>query len=492
MRKVGFGEALLRVGSNADHIATAHQVFQRPRSGSPIPVQLQKEIRNKELEAWLYQEAGRRLADLPPGLTSFKARQDHLEIMNRFPDGSMTPISLDRLRSMNDFYGSVHDILDRARNGKELLKSNRENEIFGTAARGLPLGGASSRAQKWLTQNSAVAQSFGLAATTPRFLYRVGGRTLAQLTVDNSQVIARELGRVFPNIIMTNSEIVEQLMQVVREEWGNFRRAELENTIFFNQIVLPRLWVDDQQPVAGQLFPAGHGDYPYLMSVYQMAKTLRSAGIKYFVFSNGDEWLFQADPVMISIADELFKQGHHMVIIGVGNTNNQFGGGFVVTSDGQQSLVETPRLPWEIVKEGKAPLALNTTFYLIDVDYLAEHEAALQKVDKSLIVKEIPGRQGDTTEQIFGVDSWAGNVFAQVLNPAFIRWPRMNFLGIKDAGFISDRKDQDERGGRSAFGYVNETVAVWPHVMRALLTGESWAAEYLFNSKYSYLPPTKP
>ncbi|EKD51409.1 MAG: hypothetical protein ACD_62C00260G0001, partial [uncultured bacterium] len=352
-----------------------------------------------------------------------------------------------------------------------------------------PGGGASSRAAKWTRMNPDVSRRFGLAETTPRPLFAVGSKTLLQHTIDFSQHIARAVGRIFPNIVMTSSENAGLVLDTIKRDWGNHTPEELNSTVLFNQIVLPRLWVDDQTLTTDKLYPAGHGDYAYLFALYHLAQTLHEVGIRYLVYSNADEWLWQADPVMISIAQEFFDQGHHMLIIGTKNTNNQFGGGFVRFADGRQSLVETPRLPWEIVQTGQAPIALNTTFYIIDVAYLAEHEAELLAVEKSLVVKEVPGRKPGAVEQIIGVDSWAGDVFAACLNPAFVEWPRLNFLGIKDGGFVTGREHRPELGGRSYLHYLSETIATYPVIMKALLDGDRDVAQFLFETGYSYLAP---
>lgn len=485
MPRTSFGQALQARNNNHKHIATALQVM---RSYTRVPKALQRPMRSPELEAWFAKEASERMGSIPKGLSG-QERQAALEMANRFPDGSMRPISLEELLQMPDLVISPRDILDRAQQGVELLKANPVSDELGTAARGIPGGGASSRAAKWARLNPEVAAKFGITESTPRPLYEVGPKTLLQHTLDLSQHIARGIERIFPNIVMTNSENVHLAVEQIRARFGNYRTAELANTVLFNQIVLPRMWVEDQQIIEGKLYPAGHGDYPYLLARYKMAETLRNMGVKYLVFSNADEWLWQADPVMVSIAQELFDKGHHMVIIGVENINNQFGGGFVKKNDGTQSLVETPRLPWEILKEGKAPIALNTTFYLCDVDYLAENEARMLEVEKSLVVKEVPGRKEGEVEQIFGVDSFAGDVFAEVLNPAFIAWPRLNFLGIKDGSFTTGSSPVEGIGGRTYLHYVNETVSVFPTTMSRLIAGDRSAAEFLHGTGYSYLDP---
>ncbi|MBF0105056.1 MAG: UTP--glucose-1-phosphate uridylyltransferase [Deltaproteobacteria bacterium] len=477
-----FIDHLFKQRSNRDVIATAAEIKKTPGT----PKQLLHAIKSSELEDWLKKEALTRLSSLPDGLNP-QEKKDLLEMANRYPDGSMEMIALNDLNKMSQFVNSPKDLLDRARQGFSLLKNNTTCQDLGTVARGVPGGGASSRAAKWTRLNPETARKFGLTEQTPRPLFYVQNKTLLQHTLDFSRFIAQKAGVVFPNIIMTNSENVSLLLDTIRTDWTDHTPAELANTILFNQIVLPRLWVEDGQTTKDKLYPAGHGDYPFLMAKYGIANALRQSGIRYFVFSNADEWLWQADPVMISIADELFHRGHHMIIIGTKNTNNQFGGGFVRKQDGTLSLVETPRLPWSVVKKGEAPVAINTTFYLVDVEYLASHENKLLEVEKSLVVKEVPARQKTGIEQIIGVDSWAGDCFAAVLNPVFIEWPRLNFLGIKDGGFISGTEILTELGNRSYQQYVNEAIVSYPRVMNDLINGDTASAQRLLSSGYSYL-----
>jgi UTP--glucose-1-phosphate uridylyltransferase len=482
--RANLGRMILKQNVRAA-IATAAQVR---RSKSPVTKALTRPVRSPELEAWFKEQAEKRLATLPTGVEG-DTRKNALEMANRYPDGSMQPAELTEIMQMPDLLVSPGDIIDRAAQGKELLANNQRSEVLGTAARGIPGGGASSRAAKYARQNAERAASFGFSENTPRPLYTVGQQTLFEHTLGLSQHIARGVGKVFPNVVMSNSENVALFLEVIRARWGNYTTAELENTVLFNQIVLPRMWVDGAEMIKGKLYPAGHGDYPYLLAKYAMASALKDLGVKYLLFSNADEYIWQADPVMISIAQEMFDKGHHMLIVGVENTNNQFGGGFVKLANGTQSLVETPRLPWEMVKSGKAPLALNTTFYLIDVQYLASVEKQMLDVAKSLAVKEFPGREEGSIEQVIGIDSWAGDVFAATLNPAFVQFPRMNFLGIKDGSFTTGGTPVDHLGGRTYLHYVNEAAQRYPVIIDRLLAGDRAMAEALHSRGYSYLEP---
>ena len=483
MIRSSFGKDVLSRGDNKHNISTALQV-RRSRRGVPLP--LKEAIRDEELEQWFLSEAMERLSSLPEGCTG-KKRKNALEQPNRYADGSMEVVSPADLHQMSDFYDSPEEILQRAAQGRRLLRSNKQNPLLGTAARGVPCGGAGARAAAWARRHPQVVARFGLTEDTPRLLYRVGSRTLLHHTLAFSRHIARHVGRVFPNVLMTNSQVAAQVVDTIRDQWNGFTADELDSTLLFNQIVLPRMWVEDRKLIEGKLYPAGHGDFPFLLARYDLVQALAEQGVRYLFFSNADEWLWQPDPVMVSIARELFSQKHHMVIIGTRNINNQFGGGFVKMADGRRSLVETPRLPWDLVKQGQAPLLLNTTFYVIDVRYLARRQRALMKVKKSLVVKEVPARKKGRVEQILGVDSWAGDVFAELLNPAFIQWPRLNFLGIKNAGFITGRDTLHALGCRSYLHYVSEAVTTFPNTMNRLLSGDRKVAEELFNSGYSYM-----
>jgi len=134
-------------------------------------------------------------------------------------------------------------------------------------------------------------------------------------------------------------------------------------------------------------------------------------------------------------------------------------------------------------------IALNTTFYICDVEFMAEHEKEMLSVEKSLIVKEVPGRGEKKVEQIFGVDSYAGDVFAAILNPAFIAWPRLNFLGIKDGSFITGQTPVESLGGRSYLHYLNESTSIFPNTMDRLVGGDKIVADFLHRTGYSYLEP---
>jgi len=478
-----FSGQLMKVGNNRNHMATAFQIM-GVMEDHRTPPALAKGTRVESLAKWFEVESAARLRMISPTMTVDEKREK-IEDRNRLPNGSVQLLSLEELNSMNEFCPDPEAILARAKDGTRLLQGNTAHGKLSTAVRCLPAGGIATRAQKWVRENPGTAALFGMDEMTPKFLYRVGGSPIIGHTLMFSTHIGRLHGRLIPSVVMTNPEKVEGLARTVFSDWGNFTRAERLNTVFWNQIVLPGRYMEDGKPTE-DLYPTGHSDFPYLMAKYGMARTLLDCGFRFMIFSNAEEWMWQADPVVISIANELFEKGHHMLAIGVENTNKQKGGGFVKRPDRTRSVVETPRLPKELLKE--TPEAIYTTFNMLDIKYMAEHEAEFMvESDKSVVVKDVPGRKGGR-EAALVADGWAGDVFAEKLNPFFIRWPRLNFLGIKDGSHIAGADPVPALGGRTYLHYVSESVSVYPEIIRRLMEGDLGVAEYLISTGYSYLP----
>ncbi|EKD50953.1 MAG: hypothetical protein ACD_62C00387G0003, partial [uncultured bacterium] len=133
MTNQSFSECLLSTENHQAFITTAQDV----RRSIGVPEVLRDPIRNPELENWFVSEAKQRLASLPANAVG-QQRQDLLESPNRYPDGSMRPISLAELNQMTRLCGSAGDILNRASQGRELLTNNDRHPLYGTAARGVP------------------------------------------------------------------------------------------------------------------------------------------------------------------------------------------------------------------------------------------------------------------------------------------------------------------------------------------------------------------
>jgi UDP-N-acetylglucosamine pyrophosphorylase len=334
-------------------------------------------------------------------------------------------------------------------------------------------------------QHRELCEPHGIYEGLPKFLYPLGGRNLAQIALENSMLVGSALGVEIPNIVMTNSEIAERMVTIFRASASGWTQEQRRNTLMFNQVVMPRIWVEDGVVENSQLFPAGHGDFPYLMAQLNLAEALKAAGVEFVVFSNGDEFMWGPDPVLIDVARELKEQGYGMLSVVVPNTNNQKGGGAVKDAAGRQMLVETPRLPWEIMASGQAPLGLNTTFYILSVDHLVAAKQALMNVPKSLDVKTMP--RGGRTEQVIGVDSWAGDVFSALLNPRFLWWERLNFLGVKTPDHVIGSSPVGFLGGRTYAGYLRESAEKYGRVMRGLIEGNLSIAAQLVANGYQYV-----
>ena len=456
------------------------------------PPALLEANRDEGVERWFNGELQRRVAQIGPGLSSMvpKDVQAALEMANRLPDGSVSLMtSPSDFLQMANFISGPQDIIRRAREGFDLLAGNSTNNTLMAIARGVPGGGSSTRAQTWLAEHPEAARELGIDGSTPRSFYPLEGRTLVQVLLENGRGLEKHLDRVIPNIIMTNSEIVPALLESVRENWKCWSIDALTNTFFFNQVVLPRKYVSDLADVEEngrvKLYAAGHGDFPFLLGQYSFVKALHDEGIRYFLFSNADEYMWGPDPVMVSIAEELAQKGNPMLAIGVENSNNQLGGGFVK----EGVLVETPRLPWSLLQSGKAPAALNAAFYLLHVPTMLERlEKLIQEPPRILTVKTVPGRGEGTEELIVGVDSHAGDIFTEAMKPsAFIWWPRTNFLGIKDAGFLVGGTPIDYLGGRTYRQFTTEAAHKYPKILEALYHGDESAARQLAANGYCYV-----
>jgi hypothetical protein len=498
---------------------------------SSIPDALRAHNLDLPLAGRILEESQRRLLALPPELRRtpahligatpnpkaaegtperelaafFYGRQAALEMGNRLPGGSV------KLLGATDYFFMVDpgipgiakvlaespgQLLHMAQEGAELLSKNQAIPGLGTAVRGLPTGGASSRARSWVAENREFAGKMGIDEDTPRFLYpvEISGhtRTLLGLTLETSRTIGQFLGVTFPTVLMTNHEIAATVVKGLLHDTKDWNEDEQRTALVFNQRIVPRFFLEDGKQIEGELFPAGHGDFPYFLAEYHLLQSLQEAGVKFLVYSNADEFGWGPDPVMISAAQRLFNEGYTGVAVVVENSDNLFGGGAVKDPlTDKQFLVETPRLPWDLVCEGKAPLAINTTFNILSVDALAQFSDLIKSAPFSLAVKPLKGRQGGI-EQIVGVDTWAGDIFTNpdgapaTYRNAFIWWPRNNFLGIKDGQHVYGTEPVDYLKGRSHSQLVRHIAESIGPIMRAIVRGSQATAAELFRAEYEF------
>lgn len=418
-----------------------------------------------------------------------------IEASNRLPNGSVRILKEEDFQHMSDLIGSYEILVELARRGVELLQNNSVFKGLGTLARGLPAGGAGTRAKSYLRRHPEIKLATGWNEDMSRLVYDINGKSLLQLTIENGKMVGDALGVVFPTFIMSSREVIREILNALsHSSMMTWSKEWLDNIMIFNQPEMERVYLQDRE-ITDEKYPLGHGDYPYLLSEYGLIQEMHKAGIKYFLFSNGDEFMWSVDPVMIAIAQKLFDEGYEMLAIGVTNANGQFGGGFVEDAqDGRRYLVETPRLPADIIeaskgKDAKPPDAINTTFYIMSVEAMAKHLEELQKADKSLVVKTVPGRKelGIEMDLTLGADSWAGDTFTKAMKSAFIWWPRTNFLGIKDASHLVGTWAEESLGGMSYSEYTKRAAAIFPAILRGIVSGDEKILKQLLQYSYEYI-----
>lgn len=439
---------------------------------------------DQNLKEWFFKECQKRLSCISP--QNNLSIEEALELPNRLPENSLELIDEANLINLKSILPTSEDFKKIVKLGINELQNNKCNSKFSTAVRAIPGGGASSRASSWIRMNPEFSKKHHLSESQPRQLYRTNNRSLLEWTLGLSTQIANHAKRIIPNLLMTSSESLPDFVNDA-QSWSFVDQEHLKHTTVFNQIELPRLYTNDLTAVPDRLFPSGHGDFPYLLSKLGLIDDLVKQGFKYLVFSNSDEWLWQADPFVIGLAATLFDEDHHMVIMGVDNTHKQMGGAFVRFKNGKQSLVETPRLPKDVLKNKEAPLLLNSTFYVMNIGSLAQKKDRLLEVKKSLVVKEIPGRLPGTTESIVGVDSYAGDVFSDVLNPLFVRWPRSNFLGIKDGSHLYGTTPRDDLNGLSSEQFLTTVTQNYERHIEALFKNAGTHLNQFYENNFSYL-----
>lgn len=488
--------------------AGAVAVLSEARNSSGLPPALSIQRRDPDLEARFRESAELVLRGLPNELRHtpsdlrdvhpdsnaasgsrerrlwefFQARAAAMLRTNRLADGSVVPLEEEDYLRMEILVPDTESLLARARRGVEILRgAHGRSRVAGA----MPLGGASTRANTWVSQNAEVCAARGITPGMPRFQYPLQGRFLAQITLENRLAMGQMVGATIPSIIMTNSEIAETLFAALSQVARSWAAADRQNTVLFNQIVLPRLWVEDGAEVGEQLYPAGHGNFPLLLAQLKIIAALKAAGVEYLMFSNGDEFMWGPDPVLLDIARELKDAGHGMLAVVVPNSVGQMGGGAVKDAAGRHMLVETPRLPWNIMCSGQAPLALNAAFYILSVEYLAAAMDALLHAETFLDVKTMP--RDDRVQQVIGADSWAGDVFSALLSPRFLWWERRNYLGIKTPADVIGQVPMQHLGGRSNADYLAECDRKYPNVMEALINGNPAVARQLVENGYQYV-----
>lgn len=447
---------------------------------------------------------------------------------NRLPEGSVDLLSADDYFAITPYTPSIGGRAWRpdqvlANDPEELralidfgnleLGRNSDSPGFSSAVVGLPAAGIASRAAAYAKQHpdlvarmAALGGLEGLGADElpPRFLYPIGtndgAKTLLGLMLRHADIIGKDLSVIIPSLLMLHPNFSDFVLGRLQKEIGSFAPEQQESMALFTQTLARRMYLADQTFLPGQ-DPTGHGDFPNAMANYALFNYMAEQGSKYFVFSNADEILWSPNPFIIGIAKKLISRGYAGIVFVVPNTNNQSGGGAVKRTDdpSDQFLAEMPVMPASLLKDGKYPLGINTTFYVLDVNRFASVSDNLKKLTPALDIKTTDGRNGGS-EIALTLESWAGSEFTNPYNKpegfrmAFVFAPRAGFFtGIKTLEQSHSDVVPKELEGDSIYGsmsyqkYIAHLANTYPRILQMMTASDLRLMEPLFMSGGSYL-----
>ncbi len=392
---------------------------------------------------------------------------------------------------------------DHVKEGMRELQGNSVSPWLSSAAIGLPPAGESSRAVDFFLKHREIVQRIiplggleGVAENDlpPRYLYPIqteaGPRTLLGMMMDNFAATQRAAGKTAVSMCMLNAKSVEHTAGRLHRDLGMWGQADSDNLFGFIQPSSPRMYLGTMD-FTSKFFSTGHGDYSMMLARYNAYRAMKDAGVKYLVFGNADEFLYGADPAVIGYAKHLFQKGFNMLGFVVPNSNNQLGGGAVYETahPDNQSLCEATVLPADLVASGKNPSSINTTFYIMSTEALADATEQLQTLDSAIDIKNLSGRIGAC------IDSWAGSEWSTRLRPAFVLAPRAGFfLGVKSlqhthSDDIPPELSSHPLGATHRMSYQNFVMHMantFPKVIRAMIGGDMKVTEAVFNMGGSY------
>ena len=440
---------------------------------------------------------------------------------NRFPDGevallggddyfALTPFTPTAGTAWNQDQILTHDpeevrsLIDA---GNTALAGNLVNPLASTVITGLPAAGIASRAASYAKAHpdlvGKIAALGGLDGLEkdelpPRFLYPLktdrGTQTLIGLMLQHSRQIGQDLNVLIPSILMLHPRFAELVLARLDKELGGRDENELDSIGLISQSMARRAYLTDQTFING-LDPTGHGDYPNLLAKLDIFNYLVEQGFRYLVFSNADEIMWSPNPFMIGIAERLISQGYAGIVFVVPNTNNQSGGGAVkrVNNPREQFLCEMPCLPADQLADGKYPLGINTTFYVLSLEHLANRTADLSTLSPALDIKTTKGRHGGE-ELALTLESWAGTEFTRNLRTAFALAPRAGFFtGVKSLEHSHSDIIPPELRGDPVYGrmtyekYLQHLAHSYPRILKMMTASDPCLMEKLLLSGGSYL-----
>ncbi|KAF0135145.1 MAG: Uncharacterized protein FD145_283 [Candidatus Saganbacteria bacterium] len=459
----------------------------------------------------------------PPSDALIKEIKGHALDGNRFFDADIEPLEPGDLSVLTPYAPTIGDTTwdidqiiahdtDELRSlideGNSELANNQVDLNTSTAVVGLPAAGVASRAAKWIAESKGheeiarkIMEMAGSTSTIPpRYLYPIateyGIETLIGIMLKAGHMIGKNLGASISTLTMLNYLFIDEVIDTLGPELSRLPDFSFENIGLFTQSVSRRLFLTDLQP-NNTLNPTGHGDFPNALARFKFYSYLKARGIKYFVFSNADEFLWSPNGLVIGMAKKFISQGYAGIAILVPNTNGQSGGGPVKKKNNPNYhfLCEEPCQAKSQLN--KRLVGLNTTFYVMDIDFLLAYETNLQTLSPALDIKTTAGRNGGQ-EVVIALESWAGSEFSHPHNsnhPLGLRmlfFPRAGvFTGIKSLEQSHSDKIPPEIASTqfemTYEKYIQHMANKVPVVRKAIIHQDKNVAELLFKNDYSYL-----
>ena len=406
----------------------------------------------------------------------FYKRQVFLEMPSRIVDSRAVSLDRNDHGMMRDFVPDVDTFVRRTLRGLEILKGD-PNSPYSGVARAMLIGGQGSRALKWTAEHPLAAAIHGIAHNPSRQLYPVGlpnGPRLADIILQAMHMVDKQLDVISPVLAMTSAANAQEVVNAFRCLGSIWSTDQLAAAILWNQDSMRQKSVETGE-VLPDLKSPGHSDFSNNISRFGIIDELNRRGVRYLIFSNGDEFLFGPDPVLLSIAEDLESEDYGMFAVAVANSNDQFGGGLVRLSDGSVRLVETPVMPWQLVRQGRPPAGINTTFYIMSIRKMLEQKEDLIRAPKFPCIKERLVDGG--SQQVLNPDGWAGDVFTGALKTFPLWWERDggNFLGVKSGERMYETNPTlfNDMGGLTPLAYTTRAAAAYRYILEELLSGHS-------------------
>ncbi len=410
---------------------------------------------------------------------------------------------------------SPEDLIKHADIGKQLLQQNSAIPGLSTATLGMPIAGTASRALKFALENPdllkriedmGALETLGKNELPPRYLYPIettyGVKTLCGLFLKHFIEMGNDAGVLSP-VFAIFSEAGQKLTIERLKNELKMTDDQLNVMFGFLQPVAQRVFASDKE-LTEKNYVTGHGDYSTKFAQLKMYEAMVQMGVKYFAFSNADEFMSQGDYTLYSVFETLKARGYKGMVIAVPNSNNQLGGG--IGEDKYEGalqkyayLREAPMLPPTLIEKGNNPKSLNTTIYLFDTEALAEVSDDLLIPSPGLDMKNEKGRKGGI-EQALCLETWAGTEWTEKLARkypiAYVYAPRAGiFTGIKSLEHTISDGTPPELAEFPVHSFkdwtyrklVSHMASTYRQVVSEIANGNIGIAQEVYNNGFSYL-----